>query len=235
MSAPFLIDPALISVPAAFTLGFVFGLGPCLVACLPTLGPVFLCAGQGIKKSWQILLPLMLGRLTVYAGSGALAGSLGEVLEDAVPGAQLHLLVGVATLLLGLGLLVRKWSGKTSCGGLSKPLETQPLRRMPRDKGLLPGGLYLMGISLALTPCGPLTAVLGAAAMTGLATSGLLLGLVFGLGAQIGSILIYGLGVAYFGQQLRAKLGVWQPRIEWLSGGLLLLVGGVYILRAIIH
>ena len=44
-----------IGLPMALGLGMLYGLGPCLVSCLPYLGPVFLNADQGIRQSWKIL------------------------------------------------------------------------------------------------------------------------------------------------------------------------------------
>jgi putative Mn2+ efflux pump MntP len=43
--------------------------------------------------------------------------------------------------------------------------------------------------------------------------------------------LIYGVVVAYFGQQLRAQLGVWLPRLETFSAVLLIAVGLNQLLR----
>jgi len=106
--------------------------------------------------------------------------------------------------------------------------EGVPMRRFDvgqQARPLLPGGLFLMGIGMALTPCGPLGVVLFSAAASGGAASGLLLASGFGLGAIVVPSLVYGLGVAYFGRRLREQLGPWLPRIEWLSAGLLILVG----------
>jgi len=54
-----------------------------------------------------------------------------------------------------------------------------PLRRMDKRESppvLLPGGLFLMGIGMALSPCAPLGIVLFSASLTGSAAGGLLLG-----------------------------------------------------------
>ena len=54
---------------------------------------------------------------------------------------------------------------------------------------------------------------------------GLTLGLGFGLGAVAVPTIVYGIGVAYFGNRLRAQLGHWRRHLENLSAGLLILVG----------
>jgi thiol:disulfide interchange protein DsbD len=89
----------------------------------------------------------------------------------------------------------------------------------------LPGGLFLMGVGMALSPCAPLGIVLFSAAMSGNALGGLLLGLSFGLGAIVIPALFYGIGLAYMGTQLREQLRDWRPKMERISAVLLIAVG----------
>lgn len=225
----------LVGLPMALTLGLVYGLGPCLISCLPYLGPVFLARDFSLRRSWRVVLPLSLGRLAGYSLSGAAAGWAGHYVKDgAAASPQLHLLVGAAALMVGLALL---WQRRPACAVAAAPTAGgQPLRRFDfgsEPRPLLPGGLFLMGAGMALTPCGPLGAVLFSAAASGQAASGLLLGFGFGLGAIVVPSLVYGLGVAYFGARLREQLGPWRPRIEALSAGLLILVGMNQIIRAL--
>lgn len=211
-----------VGLPMAFTLGFAYGIGPCLVACMPALGTVFLAKEYGWRRSWQAILPLSLGRLTVYACLSALAGWAGANLRGGVAPAQLSLVVGAATLLIGIALL---WPRPRSCARTKDAATTQVLSRAAPPRALLPGGLYLMGIGLGLTPCVPLGAVLVAAAASGSAGHGALLGVGFGLGAILIPSLVYGLGVAWFGERLRHQLGHLRRPIETLAAGLLILVG----------
>ena len=59
---------ATLTFGAALLLGLGFGAGPCNIACLPFLGPVFVASGGGVRRAWRVLLPFSLGRLTGYAG-----------------------------------------------------------------------------------------------------------------------------------------------------------------------
>jgi len=95
----------------------------------------------------------------------------------------------------------------------------------------MPGGLFLMGLGMALNPCTPLGIVMFSAAASASGLAGLALGLGFGIGAIAVPSLVYGIGVAYFGSRLRAELGNYRARIERLSAGLLILVGLVNIFR----
>ncbi|HUX62583.1 sulfite exporter TauE/SafE family protein [Sulfuricella sp.] len=224
----------IVGLPMALVLGLVYGLGPCLVSCLPYLGPVFLARDFSLRRSWRVVLPLSLGRLAGYSLFGAAAGWAGRYVKDsAAASPQLHLLFGAAALMVGLALF---WQRRPACAVAAAPAaDGLPLRRFDlgtEPRPLLPGGLFLMGAGMALTPCGPLGVVLFSAAASGHAAGGFLLGLGFGLGAIVVPSLVYGLGVAYFGARLREQLGPWRPRIEALSAGLLILVGMSQLIRA---
>ena len=212
----------------AATLGLVFGLGPCLFACLPFLAPVFLANDIGVGRSWRVLLPHALGRLTAYGGLGFAAGHAGRMAVTETGEPVVRCLLGAAALTLGVALLLRP----RGCG-VGPSRDVAPLRRLGSTRlGLLPGGLYLLGLGTALSPCAPLGVVLLAAALAADGSHGLALGLAFGLGSVLIPTLAYGLGFAYFSQGLRERLGRWQPRVEMLSATLLLMAGAGQMLRA---
>jgi uncharacterized protein len=215
-----------LGLPMAMALGLLFGLGPCLVSCLSYLAPVFLGVGGGMRRAWQLLLPLALGRLTAYLALGTLSGALGQWLADGIAGNTGSLLLGCATVMIGGALLLRSLASATNvCGHATNSV--QPLQRAtplpPRP--LLPGGLYLLGLAVAVNPCAPLGLVLGAAAASGNALHGAALGLAFGSGAVAVPTLIYATGFAYCSERLREQLGRWRPRVERLGAVLLILVG----------
>jgi sulfite exporter TauE/SafE len=213
-----------VGAPMAATLGFAYGMGPCLISCLPFLGPVFLASDGGIRKSWKIIVPLSLGRLTAYSAYGFVVGGFGHYVKGMVVSDAIRILIGCAVLMMGVALLLRK-SDKV-CG--SAQTQNVPLQRMDKRDSpqmLLPGGLFLMGIGMTLSPCMPLGTVLFSAAMTGSAAGGLLLGLSFGLGAIVIPALAYGIGMAYLGTRLREQLQGWRPKIERISALLLVAVG----------
>jgi len=229
MALDVLMPPAPVGLPLAFTLGLVFGMGPCLLACMPYLGPVFLNSDAGARQSWRLLLPVSLGRLTGYVGFGLASGLAGQAMGEAVGAETVAVVLGLAALLVGLALL------RARGAGCAAPGRDQPLRRLDGRPGtpLMPGGLYLMGLAMALTPCAPLGLVLVAAAALASPVGGALLGLAFGLGALLVPNLVYGLGLAYFGRRLREQLGPWRARIELISAALLILTGATHLLRAL--
>lgn len=211
----------IVGLPMALALGLAYGLGPCLVSCLPYLGPVFLARDFDLRRSWRVVLPLSLGRLAGYGSFGLVAGLAGNVMKDGAAAPTVRLVVGAAAMMMGLALLWRRPACAASTG------DVVPLRRMApaEPRLLLPGGLFLMGIGMALTPCAPLGVVLFSAAASASAGQGLALGLVFGLGAIVVPGIVYGVGAAYLGGRLREELKTWRPAMERIAAGLLIVVG----------
>lgn len=217
-----------VGAPMAAALGFAYGMGPCLISCAPFLGPVFLANEGGIKQSWKLILPLSLGRLTAYATFGAVVGAFGYYAKGAVVSDSVRVIVGCAVLMMGLALLLRKPSSHPPCRARVGVGAVNVIRRIDkRDsvKTLMPGGLFLMGIGMTLSPCAPLGVVLFSAAMSGSALSGLVLALSFGLGAIVIPALFFGIGIAYLSSGLRQQLNSWRPDVERISAILLIAVG----------
>ncbi|MBV2207557.1 MAG: sulfite exporter TauE/SafE family protein [Pseudomonas sp.] len=212
----------IVGLPMAMALGLAYGLGPCLVSCLPYLGPVFLARDFDLRRSWRVVLPLSLGRLAGYGSFGLVAGLAGNVMKDGAAAPTVRLVVGAAAMMMGLALL---WH-RPACA--APPGDAVPLRRMAapaEPRLLLPGGLFLMGVGMALTPCAPLGVVLFSAAASASAWHGLALGLAFALGTCVVPSLVYGIGAAWFGRRLREELKTWRPAMERIAAGLLIVVG----------
>jgi thiol:disulfide interchange protein DsbD len=191
---------------------------------MPFLGPVFLASNGGIKKSWKIILPLSLGRLTAYGTFGLIVGAAGHYVKGTITTGNIRIVVGCAVLMMGLALLLRK--SDQDCSSIQA--QGVPLQRLDKSNDpqvLMPGGLFLMGIGMALSPCAPLGVVLFSASMAGSASGGLLLALSFGLGAITIPAIVYGIGMAYLGTRLRGQLQSWRPKIERISALLLVAVG----------
>lgn len=218
------IEHTLLTLPMAMLLGLVFGMGSCTIACLPYLGPVFIAAEGGVGRSWRIILPFSLGRLGSYAALAAIAGLSGQFLGHGAAGRELRWLMGAAAILVGVTMLLRCPGG----GGCTRRHKDTPLRRGVRFLSagtVMPGGLFLLGAGMALSPCAPLGSVLFSAAVCASAWHGLWLGLGFGLGAIVIPTIFYGIGFAWFGSRLRERLCDSHRHIVRLSAALLILTG----------
>ena len=218
--------PVSLTFGGALLLGLSFGAGPCNIACLPYLGPVLMANDGNDRFAWRTLLPFSLGRLFGYTLLGLAAGIAGLFVQQWVAAPWVRWILGGATVIAGMALLMRRYSGKVSCSssrgasadGISVPV---PVKTAP----LLPGSLFLMGMGMALNPCAPLTTVILAAATTASAVAGLSLGLGFGIGAIVIPTLIFGFGVAHFSSQIRERLGQWRGGLELTSVAFLMLMG----------
>ncbi|MDD1620232.1 MAG: sulfite exporter TauE/SafE family protein [Methylococcaceae bacterium] len=211
------IGDALYSLPTVFVLGLVFGMGPCTVTCLPFLGPVFLAGDGGLRQSWKIVTPFSMGRLCSYSTLGALSGLAGASVQKIIATPWVSWAWGGATIAVGLLIFLQTFRRTRACGAVScRPLQDHPM---------LPSGLFFMGVGMAATPCAPLATVMVTSAATGSVASGLQLGLSFGLGAVIVPALVFGVGMAYFGQRIRLILHDWRVGLERASALLLVLIG----------
>ncbi len=221
------IDQTLLTIPMAMALGLVFGMSSCTIACLPFLGPVFIASEGGVRRSWRIMLPFSLGRLTSYALLATAAGFTGQILGNSAASHELRWLLGMAAVILGVAMLLRR-PGQDQNLCPKKQNNEVPLRRDLRSESsqaLMPGGLFLLGAGMALSPCAPLGSVIFSAAVGASAWHGLWLGLSFGLGAIVIPTIFYGIGFAWFGNRLREQLHNSHKHIVRLSAALLILTG----------
>ncbi len=222
------IIPTTMTFSLALGMGLVFGLGPCNISCLPYLGPVFLAREGGLRHSWRTIVPFSMGRLTGYTLLGLLAGLAGQIIDDRLNSPWVPMVLGGATILVGLSLL---FSSKpmSGCSSSSSGL----LDRLPikfNIKRCLPSGLFFMGLGMALNPCAPLGKVMLAASATTSAIAGSSLGFGFGLGAILVPAVVFGIGMAYVGGQLREQLAEWRTTLERTSAILLIFMGaGAFI------
>jgi len=217
------IEQTLLTLPMAMLLGLVFGMGSCTIACLPFLGPIFIASEGGVRRSWRIMLPFSLGRLTSYAAFAAIAGFTGQFLGNGVTGSELRWLMGVAALLLGVAMLLRR-PAENNCAHNGDIALIRDARAQSAQ-AMMPGGLFLLGAGMAMSPCAPLGSVLFSAATGASAWHGLWLGLGFGIGAIVIPTIFYGIGFAWFGSRLHEQLRSSHKHIVRLSGVLLIATG----------
>jgi len=226
------LEPVVLSFGAALLLGLGYGSGPCTLACLPFLGPVFTATEGGIREAWHTLLPFSLGRLSGYALLGGAAGGLGLLVEDWLAGPWVRWLLGIATLLVALSILrARSKAGVCPANRPPGSVAVAPPdtggRGSPafRNGRSLHGSLYLVGLGLALNPCAPLTTIMLASATSASIITGLTLGSSFALGAILLPSLVLAFGAAHFGQQVRRHLAQHHRALENASLALLIATG----------
>ncbi|WP_303901061.1 urease accessory protein UreH domain-containing protein [Thiohalomonas denitrificans] len=229
------MEPVALSFSAALVMGLIYGAGPCNIACLPYLGPVFLARSGGIRQAWRTILPFSLGRLSAYAALGAAAAAVGRAVTVQLEYGAGAVLLGAASVIVGLVILWRsRRTGKgtpSSCSAHPSPGNQSEiiLHHKPADTALMPMGLFGMGAAMALNPCVPLGTVALAAAVTADPTAGLMLGVGFGLGAVAIPAVLFSLVVAHIGAEVRERLAGWKGGLERTAGAMLIGMGALSI------
>ncbi len=207
----------LLNLPAIFIIGLVFGIGPCTITCLPYLGPVFLSGDGGIRDSWKIIFPFSMGRMSSYTALGAISGYVGASVEKMLYTPVVAWVLGGATVAVGLLIFWRSFHNQSACATHGK--------HYLRNNPFLPSGLFFMGVGMAATPCTPLATVMLTSAATASAFSGFLIGVSFGVGAVLVPAIVFGFGMAYFGQRVRQIMQSWRATLERASACLLVILG----------
>jgi cytochrome c biogenesis protein CcdA len=216
-----------LSFGAALLMGLVFGAGPCAVTCMPYLGPVFLAQQGGWRHTLGVIVPFSVGRLIGYTSLGGIAGYAGFTATNWFKTGPAGILLGVATVVLGVLLIHRAGKGKSCAQQHPDQEQVVAMPNPAKPRRMLPLSLFGLGLGMALNPCVPLGTVLTVAAASADPLLGGQLGLAFGLGAVVFPALLFGLIVAHFGLHVRQGLAKWQGKLEKGAGAMLIVLGSV--------
>jgi sulfite exporter TauE/SafE len=178
--------------------GFVLGQVADRMASVPIGG---LCEWRRIAGG--ALLPYHLGRLTTYAGLGALMG--------AGSGALLPHWMATALLLLGAALFLLR-------GVAHAPLFwSRAVGGMARQAG---GNRFALGVALGFLPCAFLYAALAIAGAGQSAATGALGMLAFGLGT-VPTLVAVGVAGQIAGRRWQGRVASWSPALMAVNALLL--------------
>lgn len=205
------LPEAPVSFFSVWLLGLALGLTACTITCLPFMGVWALGRNGSLREGLFDTAAFLGGRLVSYCLLGALAGASGAWLVSALAGGGGNLVIGVASLVAALWLA---WpmaaDGHAGC----------TLRRHGAA-----GSPFLLGISLTLIPCAPLTTLLATCAAAGSPVQGGLYGAFFGSGAVISPMLVLIPACGGFGRVLREQ-GEWlMPWLRYGAASVMLLLG----------
>ena len=202
-------------------LGVSMGLTACTVTCLPFMGTWALGRASGTAEAFRHTFVFLSGRILTYTLLAASAGMAGLGLAKALGGVWGNTLIGGASVVAGLWLLLR--SGRSSsCASASTPSPVQPVRFRRKADAMPP---FALGATLALTPCTPLASLMALAATSESGWLGAGYGLAFGLGAAMTPILILVPLAGRLGRELRCGRPMMSRWLLWAAAGVLILLG----------
>jgi len=209
-----------VTLATVWLLGVSMGLTACTVTCLPFMGTWALGRAGGQREAFLHTGVFLAGRVTTYTLLALLAGALGAGLAQALGGAWGNALIGGASIVAGLWLLLRPAGG--SCAASPAP-SFSPIKFHRKKTDSLPP--LFLGAALSLTPCMPLASLLALAAQAGSPAQGAAYGLAFGLGAAMTPLLVLiplagSLGTAL--RDGRAWLSRW---LVWGAAAVLIVLG----------
>jgi sulfite exporter TauE/SafE len=167
------------------------------------------------------------GRVVTYGLLGLAVGLAGGAfLVEGVYALWGAIFFGVAVALIGIWIAVRRRPG-SACGCRGEASWAQRLwhRVEPRegDGGELSAAG--MGLLIGLVPCPPLIALLVFSAAVGSAGTGLVLGLLFGVGTVISPIVIVAAAAGWFSERIAKEAPVMRSGVRRVAGLMLVVLG----------
>jgi sulfite exporter TauE/SafE len=137
------------------------------------------------------------------------------------------IIFGISVALIGVWIAVRRRPGKMGC---ACPQDATWIQRIwhriePREGNGGEGSAVAMGLLIGLVPCPPLIALLVFAAAVGSAYTGLVLGLLFGIGTVISPIIIIAAAAGWFSDRIAKEAPLMRISVRRFAGLMLVLLG----------
>lgn len=208
-----------------FIIGLSYGATACMFSCMPFLTPMLVNNSTHTKEALGIILPFSLGRIVSYTLIAVVAylSSLWVklLLND---NSLFGLILGISTFGMGVFLLYKSFKPSSSCGHTTTLIKKPQLNKF---------GFFTIGATMSVNPCAPITALLAVAANSSNIYNTIGLGLCFGLGAVMFSILFYGFIVSKVIKGFMIQFSSYKLFIE-RTAALLLMIVGVLVMNGIL-
>ncbi len=208
-----------------FIIGLSYGATACMFSCMPFLSPLLVSNSNSTKQALGIILPFSLGRIFSYTFLAIIAylssSWVKQILDD---NTLFSIILGVSTISMGLYLLYKSYKPATSCAN------STPLIKKPKLNKI---GFFTIGATMSVNPCAPILALLAVAVNSSSLYNAIGLGIFFGLGAVLFSIIFYGFIVSKLIRGLMSEFSSYKLLIERIAA-LLLMIVGVLVLNGIL-
>ncbi len=212
---------------SALLLGIIYGATFCTLTCSPFIASYIIGSDRGTRRGVWLSVIFNGGRVVTYGILGLAVGLAGGAfLVEGVYALWGAIFFGIAVALIGIWIAVRRRPGP-ACGCTKEASWAQRLwhRVEPRegDGGELSAAG--MGLLIGLVPCPPLIALLVFSAAVGSAATGLVLGLLFGIGTVISPIIIIAAAAGWFSERIAMEAPAMRTGIRRVAGVMLVLLG----------
>ncbi len=196
-----------------------------MFSCMPFLSPLLISNSNDTKQALGIILPFSLGRIFSYTLLAIIAYLssfwVKQVLDD---NSLFSIILGVSTISIGLFLFYKSFKTANSCGHTTPLVKKQKLNKL---------SFFTIGATMSVNPCAPIMALLAVAVNSSTIYNAAALGLFFGAGAVIFSILFYGFIVSKMIKGLMVQFSSYKIWIERFAA-LLLIIVGVLVLNGVL-
>jgi cytochrome c-type biogenesis protein len=222
---------------SALLLGIVYGATFCTLTCSPFIASYIIGSDRGARRGIWLSFIFNGGRVLTYGLLGLGVGVAGSafLLEGAYArwGA---LAFGIAVAAIGIWIAVRRRPRGHGCICAQEDSWAARIRHRfephEGDGGELSAAS--MGLLIGLVPCPPLIALLVFAATSGSAVTGLVLGLLFGLGTVISPIIIIAGMAGWFSDRIAREAPTLTRGVQRVAGLMLVLLGVWTAYRAVV-
>ena len=196
-----------------------------MFSCMPFLSPLLVSNSNDTKQALGIILPFSLGRIFSYTFISIIAYMSSFWVKQVLDNNSLFsIILGISTISMGIFLFYKSFKSSISCG------HTTPLIKKPKLNKI---GFFAIGATMSVNPCAPIMALLAVAVNSSNIYNATALGIFFGLGAVLFSIIFYGFIVSKMIKGMIAQFSSYKIYIERLAAILLIIVG-VLVLNGVL-
>lgn len=208
-----------------FIIGLSYGATACMFSCMPFLSPLLIGNSNNTRQALGVILPFSLGRIFSYTLI-AIVAYLSSVWVKIMLNDNhiFSIILGFSTISMGIYLMYKSFSLANSCA------HSAPLIKKPK---LNKFGFFTIGATMSINPCAPIMALLAVAANSSSIYNSIGLGLFFGLGAAIFSIIFYGFILSTVVKGMMVQFSSYKLFIERVAA-LLLVIVGVLVLNGVL-
>jgi len=200
-----------------FIIGLSYGATACMFSCMPFLSPLLINNSNNTKESLNIILPFSLGRIFSYTIIAVIAYISSMSLKQILNNNELSsMILGLSTIAMGVYLFYKTFKKNVSCGSHATLVKKPNLNKV---------GFFTIGATMSINPCAPIMALVGVAVNSGSIYESIALGLSFGFGAVLFSILFYGFILSTLIRGLLREFSSYKKLVEQIAAILLIIVG----------